>query len=139
VVLRLRASVTASLELWYAGGQRSGLIWAGYSLVQDREVNLSRAVPIRTASRSLGSTMSTRESSRRGKVDILISEGWCDESPDSVLPEVSSRKPALLGLACARRRAYYEATLDYCPICGCRERVSPQACGPIIHARSRAA
>jgi hypothetical protein len=64
--------------------------------------------------------MSTRETVNRANVQPCMSEGWCDESPESVLSKVSGRKAALLGLPCARCRAYYDATLDSCPICGCR-------------------
>ena len=32
-------------------------------------------------------------------------------------------KAVLLGLPCARCRAYFDAELDACPICGCNERV----------------
>jgi hypothetical protein len=83
--------------------------------------------------------MLTEETSNGSKVQTFISEGWCDESPESVLSEVPGRKVVLLGLPCARCRAYYDATLESCPVCGCKERVSPQARSPIIRARSRAA
>jgi|SRR5215469_4535860 len=32
------------------------------------------------------------------------------------------------GLPCAQCRAYYEAQLTVCPICGCRERVPAASC-----------
>lgn len=31
--------------------------------------------------------------------------------------------PMLLGLPCARCKAYFAADLEVCPICGCNERV----------------
>jgi hypothetical protein len=65
---------------------------------------------------------------------------WCDESPDSVLAEADARpKPILLGLPCSRCRAYYEAQLATCPICGCDERVSPKNVAVLIGPKSRAA
>jgi len=82
---------------------------------------------------------SIRETADSNNGEQCIPEGWYDESPESVFSEVSGRRVTLLGLPCARCRAYYDATLDSCPICGCKERVSPQASAPIIHARSRAA
>jgi len=35
--------------------------------------------------------------------------------------------PLRYGLPCMHCRIYYEADLDTCPICGCRDRVSPVA------------
>jgi len=62
---------------------------------------------------------------------------WCDEAPGSALPVVGARaKPSLLGLPCSRCRAYYEAELDACPVCGCTERVSPTAASPTLRSRS---
>ena len=83
--------------------------------------------------------MLAEEKSNRGTLETFITEEWCDESPESVLSEMSGRRPVLLGLPCARCRAYYDATLDSCPICGCKKRVSPQAGISIMRVRSRAA
>jgi hypothetical protein len=44
----------------------------------------------------------------------------CGVSPDSE----ARPRTMLLGLPCARCRAYYSAELEACPICGCRARVS---------------
>ncbi len=76
-----------------------------------------------------------------GYIDIPAfgSKEWSDETPEFVLSEVSGRKAPLMGLPCAGCRVYYEATLSSCPVCGCQERVSPQARSAIIHPRSRAA
>ena len=66
--------------------------------------------------------------------------GWCDESPDSVLREFDGRpKLILYGLPCARCKAYFGAELDECPICHCKERVSPTAVRVVIHPKARAA
>jgi hypothetical protein len=83
--------------------------------------------------------MPTREAPGHTKILALGSREWTDESPEFVLPEVSSRNAALMGLPCSGCRVYYDATLDSCPVCGCKERVSPQACSPIIYPKSRAA
>jgi hypothetical protein len=65
---------------------------------------------------------------------------WCDESPESVLSELRDRpKPILLGLPCARCRAYYDAKLATCPCCGCDERVLPKNAAVLIGPKSRAA
>ncbi len=73
----------------------------------------------------------------RNTVDAV---DWCDESPDSVLAETNARsRTLLLGLPCSRCRAYYEAQLTTCPICGCSERVSPREASRTIRPRSRAA
>ncbi len=83
--------------------------------------------------------MSTGKTSNGINIRTFFSEEWSDESPESVLSKLPGRKPLLLGLPCARCRAYYDATLDSCPVCGCREQVSAQACRPVVCARSRAA
>ena len=49
----------------------------------------------------------------------------CDKNPESTLDDLSGPNHVLFGLPCARCRAYYDADLDACPICGCKERVSP--------------
>jgi len=90
-------------------------------------------------SRSLRGGMSTLDSSSRNRVDDIVSEGWSDESPEFVLSQVSGRQRMLLGLPCTRCKAYYDAALECCPICGCKERVSPRAGTRISHTRSRAA
>ncbi len=41
------------------------------------------------------------------------------------ISHASQPKHVGYGLPCARCRAYYPADLTACPICGCRERVSP--------------
>jgi hypothetical protein len=65
---------------------------------------------------------------------------WCDESPDSVLSELRGQpNPALLGLPCARCRAYYDADLEACPLCGCKWRVSPTASSPAVRPKLQAA
>ncbi len=46
----------------------------------------------------------------------------CDENPESMLDNLRGPNHALFGLPCARCRAYYDADLDACPICGCKER-----------------
>jgi hypothetical protein len=52
----------------------------------------------------------------------------CGENPESLLDDdLRGPNHALFGLPCARCRAYYDADLDVCPICGCKERVSPNA------------
>jgi len=82
--------------------------------------------------RRSGRSMTTKET--------VDSVDWCDESPDSVLGGADGRpKPLLLGLPCSRCRAYYEAQLTTCPICGCTERVSPTEGSPTIRPSSRAA
>lgn len=85
------------------------------------------------------SVMPMRQASGYTKIQPLGSKEWSNESPEFVLPEVSSRKAALMGLPCMGCRLYYDATLDSCPVCGCKERVSPQGCGPITHVSSGAA
>ncbi len=70
-----------------------------------------------------------------GKLEAV---DWCDESPDLVLTDPRP-KPILLGLPCARCRAYYEAHLTTCPICGCPQRVSPTEASPATARRSRVA
>ena len=47
----------------------------------------------------------------------------CNKNPESMLGDPSGLNHVLFGLPCARCRAYYEADLDTCPICGCKERV----------------
>jgi hypothetical protein len=43
---------------------------------------------------------------------------------DFVLPGPQQRsKTVLLGLPCARCRAYYGADVELCTVCGCEERV----------------
>jgi hypothetical protein len=43
---------------------------------------------------------------------------------DSVPPGLQPHpKAVLLGLPCARCKAYFAADLEVCPICGCNERV----------------
>jgi hypothetical protein len=50
-------------------------------------------------------------------------ESW-PASLDSALPGLQLRpKAMLLGLPCARCKAYFGADLKVCPICGCGERV----------------
>ncbi len=67
-------------------------------------------------------------------------DGWSDEEPESMLREWQGvAKPVLLGLPCARCKAYYEAELKACPICRCLERVSPAAVKVTVQTRSRAA
>ena len=67
-------------------------------------------------------------------------DSWSDEEPESVLRGWQGlSKPVLLGLPCARCKAYYEADLKACPICGCPERVSPMAVELAVQTRSRAA
>jgi hypothetical protein len=67
-------------------------------------------------------------------------DGWNDEDPESMLREWSGPiKPILLGLPCSRCRAYYDAELKACPICGCAERVTRTACKVVIHPQARAA
>jgi len=47
-----------------------------------------------------------------------------EESRGAALPNRAVlRKPMMLGLPCARCRAYYAAELCACPICGCTKRV----------------
>ena len=66
--------------------------------------------------------------------------GWSDAEPESVLREWEGPlKPILFGLPCSGCRAYYDAELKACPICGCAERVSPTACAVIVHPHIRAA
>lgn len=48
----------------------------------------------------------------------------CNKNPESMLGNPSGLNHVLFGLPCARCRAYYDADLDACPICGCKERVS---------------
>ena len=64
-------------------------------------------------------------------------DGRSDEDPDAELS--GPIKLILLGLPCARCRAYYDAELKVCPICRSTERVSPTACKVVIHAKARAA
>jgi hypothetical protein len=65
---------------------------------------------------------------------------WCAESPESVISELRGQpKPALPGLPCARCRAYYDADLDACPLCGCKWRISPIAGCPAIRPKPQAA
>lgn len=67
-------------------------------------------------------------------------DAWSDESPESLLAEMrDAAKPKLLGLPCARCRAYYDADLDACPLCGCKWRVSPTAGSRAILLRPQAA
>jgi len=67
-------------------------------------------------------------------------DGWSDEEPESVLPEIQGLpKPVLYGLPCARCKAYYDAKLKACPICRCTERVSPTQFSVIVHPKPRAA
>ena len=47
----------------------------------------------------------------------------CNKNPESVVDDLGPNH-VLFGLPCARCRAYYDADLDTCPICGCKERVS---------------
>jgi hypothetical protein len=52
-----------------------------------------------------------------------IPEPWRDEDSNSEVPGRAARgKEMLLGLPCARCRAYYAAQLEVCPVCGCKER-----------------
>lgn len=44
-----------------------------------------------------------------------------------VSPEFGSRRPVRYGLPCANCALYYAAELTACPICNCKERVSPIA------------
>lgn len=62
---------------------------------------------------------------------------WCDETPNDMLP--GRAKAILYGLPCARCKAYYDANLTACPICGCTERVPPIETSPIRRPKSRAA
>jgi hypothetical protein len=65
---------------------------------------------------------------------------WCDESPDSVLPSACGpSKPLLLGLPCSHCRAYYDAQLTDCPVCGCSERVSPTPATLTVRPKSHGA
>ena len=65
---------------------------------------------------------------------------WCDECPESVLSGMRGvPKPILLGLPCARCRAYYDADLTACPICGRGERVPPNEVTVLVRPQSRAA
>jgi hypothetical protein len=48
-----------------------------------------------------------------------------DEGRNHRLPQLLSRlKHVLLGLPCVGYMAYYDAELDACPVCGCKERTS---------------
>ena len=72
--------------------------------------------------------------------EICTFDGWCDETPESVLRRwQGTMKPVLYGLPCIRCKAYYDAELKACPICRCIERVSPTAIKVIIHPKPRAA
>lgn len=73
------------------------------------------------------------------QVSARESKEWSGETPEFVLSEPYGRKAALMGLPCAGCRGYYDATLDCCPVCRCKERVSPQACSPMNQVRLRAA
>lgn len=84
--------------------------------------------------------MKTRKAENGISSPERTADPWCDESPESVLSELrGGAKPALLGLPCARCRAYYDADLSACPVCGCTERVSPTAGSPEVHPKVRAA
>jgi len=84
--------------------------------------------------------MTTREAEKAFSSAACTPDPWCDESPESVLPELRGRsKPALIGLPCARCSAYYDADLNACPICGCKERVSPTAGTTVVRPSLRAA
>jgi len=56
----------------------------------------------------------------------------CDENRESMLDNLRGPNHALFGLPCARCRAHYDADLDACPICGCKERVSPTQGSPAV-------
>lgn len=48
----------------------------------------------------------------------------CDEDLRTELSGPTGRPRAvLLGLPCARCKAYFVADLEACPICGCKEKV----------------
>lgn len=67
-------------------------------------------------------------------------DSWSDDEPESVLRGWQGlSKPVLLGLPCARCKAYYESELKACPICSCPERVSSMAAQVTVQTRSRAA
>ncbi len=52
-----------------------------------------------------------------------LPEPWRDEDSNSEVPGQAARgKEMLLGLPCARCRAYYAADLEVCPVCGHKER-----------------
>jgi len=72
--------------------------------------------------------------------DTVKRVDWSDESPDAIVRGTGRRSTlALLGLPCSRCRAYYEAQLTACPICGCSERVSSPQTVRIVRPKSRAA
>jgi hypothetical protein len=56
----------------------------------------------------------------------------CEKNPESTLDDLSGLNHVLFGLPCTRCRAYYDADLDACPICGCKERVSPTQGSPAV-------
>jgi hypothetical protein len=61
-----------------------------------------------------------------------------DDRTGGVLSEMHGVSAlVLLGLPCAYCRAYYDAQLDACPICGCSERLWPgkRSC-PVIQPRT---
>jgi len=55
----------------------------------------------------------------------------CNKNPESVVDDLGPNH-VLFGLPCALCRAYYDAGLDACPICGCKERVSPTQGSPAV-------
>ena len=68
-------------------------------------------------------------------VQVRRTDRWCGKSPESVLSGIQRiSAPVLLGLPCAQCRTYYDAQLDACPVCGCRERLWPreQSCSVIL-------
>jgi hypothetical protein len=67
-------------------------------------------------------------------------ESWCDQSPESVIPEfVRPSRNLFYGLPCAHCKAYYDSELQACPVCGCTERVSPSAVHVPVRQKLRAA
>jgi len=55
-----------------------------------------------------------------------------NKDPESMLDDPSGLNHVLFGLPCARCRAYYDADLDACPICGCKERVPSTQGSPAV-------
>jgi len=103
--------------------------------VRKTKLNLSRPSGPARRRRGLSGRTAGRRMTARTTMDAVE---WCDETPNSVLPAIGARaKPSLLGLPCSRCRAYYEAELTACPICGCTERVA--AASPTARSNSRAA
>ena len=68
--------------------------------------------------------MATRTLEHAVLNQAVFPDQWRHEFDSTAPRGLAVPRPTLLGLPCARCRAYFAADLEACPICGVKDRVS---------------